>query len=291
MMKLSLGSVQLGVAYGVNNAVGALSDTEADAVLEAAVLSGFTMVDTSTDYGSALPRIGRFLRKHPGALEVVAKFHAAETPDVIRGLKGYCRDALGRAADYTLLWTSGQDIAALDPGLADGVTVYDVAEAEAVGPGFEMVQVPASCLDGRMDAEIPALQAQGKTVLVRSLLLQGLLAADPATGPAGHYNCPELASLARPYLHGLRGIAADAGLSVPEIAVRWAWQLDCDVAIVGAETVEQVVEIGAAWHKGPLPATVVYEVLALRESVPKVVISPREWAQEFAFTLGRPDAG
>lgn len=289
-MKLSLGTVQLGVAYGVNNAVGALSDAQAEAVLEAAVLAGFSMVDTSTDYGLALARIGRFLRKHPGALEVVAKYHAAEPPEAIRSLKAYCRDLLGRPPDYALLWTSGQDIAALDSRLADGVTVYDVEEAEAVGVGFDMVQVPGSCLDGRMDAEIPHLQAKGKTVLVRSLLLQGLLAADPKTGPVGHHNCPELATLARPYLHGLRGIAEHYGLSVVELAVRWAWQLDCDVAIVGAETVEQVVEIGAAWKRGPLPADVVFEVLALRESIPAVVISPREWKQAFEFTLGRPDA-
>ena len=32
-MKLSLGTVQLGLAYGVNNAVGHLSDEQADAVL------------------------------------------------------------------------------------------------------------------------------------------------------------------------------------------------------------------------------------------------------------------
>lgn len=293
-MKLSLGTVQLGVAYGVNNAVGALSDAQAAAVLVAAVESGFTMVDTSTDYGLALERIGRFLRARPGALEVVAKFHAAESPAMIARLYAQCCDLLGQAPDYSLLWTSGQDIAALGPSagawLVDGVTVYDVEEAEAVGPDFGMVQVPASCLDGRMDAEIPHLQAKGKTVLVRSLLLQGLLAADPDAGPVGHHNCPELAALARPYLRGLREIAQDYGMGVPELAVRWAWQLDCDVAIVGGETPEQVREIGMAWARGPLPVDLVHAVLALRESVPLVVISPRMWGQRFDFTLRQPDA-
>ena len=48
-MRLSLGTVQLGVNYGINNSAGALSDEQVEAVLEAAVDSGFTMVDTSVD--------------------------------------------------------------------------------------------------------------------------------------------------------------------------------------------------------------------------------------------------
>jgi len=287
-MKLSLGTVQLGLAYGVNNAVGHLSDEQADAVLEAAVDSGFSMVDTSIDYGSAIERIGRFLRRRPGALEVVVKFFGGLTPGQIENLHKKCLELVD-PIDYTLLWTCGQDIEALDPGLADGVTVYTVEEAEAVDDGFGMVQVPASVLDGRMDAEIKRLQADGKIVLVRSLLLQGLLAADPETGPAGHHQNASLPFAAQPYLRALNHWAIIYGMSVPEIAVRWVWQIEPDVAIVGAETPAQARAIGEAWKRGPLPEDLVAQLYKLREGVPEVVISPIMWGQHFDFTITEPD--
>jgi len=167
------------------------------------------------------------------------------------------------------------------------VTVYTVEEAEAIPDGFGMVQVPASMLDGRMDAEIKQLQQRGKIVLVRSLLLQGLLAADPERGPVGHHRVPELTGAARPYLVEVRRLSEAYGLSVPEMAVRWAWTIMPDVAIVGAETPTQVRELGLAWKRGPLPDALVSEILALREGIPEIVISPRMWRQAFDFTLSR----
>ena len=288
-MRLSLGTVQLGVAYGVNNSVGALSDEQVEAVLEAAVDSGFTMVDTSIDYGLAIERIGRFLRRRPESFEVVGKFYGALSANQIRTLKEQCAPLID--FDYTLLWThaGGQDIASLDPSLADGVTVYTVEEAEAVNPAFGMVQVPASVLDGRMDAEIVKLQASGAQVLVRSLLLQGLIASDPDVGPVGHHRCPELPELARPYLKRLRILADLYAMDVVELAVRWVWEIGPDVAIVGAETPEQARAIGEAWQRGPLPGSLTDRLRELRVGIPEVVISPIMWDQHYDFTVTEPD--
>lgn len=287
-MRLSLGTAQLGVDYGVNNAVGYLSDDQADAVLEAAADSGFTMVDVSYDYGTAPERIGRFLRRRPGALSVVLKVHADLSPERIREVQAKCRELIGEVA-YTMLWTSGQDITALGP-MTDGVSVNTVEEAEDASDTFLFIQVPASVLDGRMDEEITRLQSKGVTVQVRSLLLQGLLAAHPKTGPAGCYGNPSLPGEAMPYLLALRKIADDFSMSVVELAVRWVWEIFPDVAIIGAETPGQVREIAEAWKRGPLPQEAVTRALALREDVPELVISPRMWAQSFDFTAADTDA-
>ena len=286
-MELSLGTVQLGLHYGVNNDTGALTDEQADAVLDAAADAGFTMVDTSVDYGLAIERIARFLRRRPGALEVVAKFFGGLSKEEIWKQSENALQTLG-TIDYTLLWTAGQDIASLDPAYADGVTVYTVDEAEDVPEDFGIVQVPASILDGRMDEEIPRLQAQGRTVIVRSLLLQGLLAADPNDGPVGHHQCPALADTARPYLQELRSLATTYKMSVIELAVRWVWEIDPDVAVLGAETPDQVREIATAWKRGPLPREVVHVAHAIREDIPAVVISPLMWGQQFDFTMSTP---
>ena len=70
-MELALGTAQIGLAYGVNNAVGCLSDEEAAAVLAAAADNGFTMVDTSAEYGLAIARIAQFQEKRPQAFRMV----------------------------------------------------------------------------------------------------------------------------------------------------------------------------------------------------------------------------
>ncbi len=285
VMKLSLGTAQLGVDYGINNAVGYLTDDQADAVLDAAVDSGFTMVDVSYAYGTASERIGRFLRRRPGALSVVLKVHAALSPEMIRERQAKCRDLIGEVA-YTMLWTSGQRIVTLNPRLVDGVSVNTVAEAVAAGVAFSIIQVPASVLDGRMDEVIKRLQSKHRFVQVRSLLLQGLLAAHPKTGPVGRYGRSALPGEAMPYLLALRRLADDFDMSMVELAIRWVWQINPDVAIVGAETPEQVRAIARAWKRGPLPVELVGQVLELRADVPELVISPRMWAQAFDFTTG-----
>lgn len=239
-MKLCLGTAQLGLAYGVNNSVGHLSDEQAYAVLETAYFSGFTMLDTSTEYGLAVERINLFL---------------------------------DNTSDFDVIWRPSADF---------GPTVYTVEEAEGVEE--PMLMVPASVLDGRMDNEIWRLQTRGKTVFVRSLLLQGLIACEPGDVPAGILGNHDLITAAEPYLSDLNVAAARWDMSVTEIAVRWAWQIHPDVAIFGAETPEQVRDIATAWRKGPLPRAAVDELLALREGIPEIVISPRMWGQRFDFT-------
>lgn len=241
-MELALGTAQIGLAYGVNNAVGCLSDEEAAAVLAAAADSGFTMVDTSIEYGLAISRISEFLKKRPGAFEVMA------------------RNDVGR------------------------VSIYTPEEAEAVRDGCTAIQFPANMLDGRMDGEIRKQQDRGRTVIVRSLLLQGLLMASPEAGPIGHHRAPELADAARPYLQGIREIAIAHGVTVLEMAVRWVWYLMPNIAVIGAETPEQVREIARAWRRGPLPEPLIDKILALREDIPELVISPRMWNQQYDFT-------
>ena len=285
-MRLSLGTPQLGLCYGVNNTTGMLDPVQAYEVLHAAHDAGFTMVDTSTDYGDALDRIGNYLRYYPGAFDVVAKYHGTLPAEKIRELKAHCDMRIPGGVGHHVLWTAGAtNIAELDPDLAEGVTVYTVEEAESVPDGFSMIQVPASILDGRMDEEIKELQKRGKTVFVRSMLLQGLIAADPATGPAGTNGNPKLKAAAAPYLEGLRGVAEAYDMSVVELAVRWAWEIFPDVVIFGAETPEQAHQIGEYWGRGALPEGAVSAARVVRKGIPELVISPRMWKQTYDFTV------
>lgn len=281
-MILSLGTVQLGVRYGVNNGTGMLNEADAQELLKTAWSAGFSMLDTSSEYGLAEQRIGEFRARHPGTFKVVAKYNAEYSPDVIEALKAQSRARMGMV-DYSMVYSVGGSIAALDRAAADGVSVYTVEEAEAA-TGFKMVQVPGSILDGRMDEMIFRLQERGQMVLVRSLLVQGLLAANPNIGPQGNTGNAEFVTEGMAAVARLRKIAADYEMSVVEMAVRWAWELDPDVAIIGCETPEQAWQTGEYWKRGPLPKDLVNWVKEIRREIPEVVYSPVKWGQRYDFT-------
>jgi aryl-alcohol dehydrogenase-like predicted oxidoreductase len=240
VVKLCLGTAQLGLAYGINNSTGVLSDDAARRLLESAVEGGFAMVDTSSEYGLAEKRVDEFLSDNPDAFDVLRR----------------------RSGSY--------------------VSVYTVEEAEAAE--CEMIQVPANILDGRMDAEIPRLQAKGKTVCVRSLLLQGLLAMDPAMGPGGNAGDGKFLPDAARYVSMLCTVAGSFGMTVVEMCVRWAWEIGPDVAIVGCDSAEQAKQVGEYWRRWRLPGELVSRVKMLRSDIPEHVISPRSWKQVYAFT-------
>lgn len=285
-MKLSLGTVQLGLAYGINNTTGVLSDEQAEALLEAAWRAGFTMLDTSSEYGLAEERIGRFLHSHPDAFEICAKYNASYPKETIEKLQAQSITRMGKI-DYRVYYCVDFDVTKLEAGTAEGVSVYRAEEAEAIADNFKMVQVPASILDGRMDEEIKKLQAKGKTVLIRSVMLQGLLAADYREGPKGNVGNGEFIRKAMGYVYTLQAIGAEYGMTLPEMAVRWVWEIRPDVAIVGCETAAQAIDVGKFWRRGPMPKDVVRRVKYIRAKVPEIVISPRMWEQTYDFTVAK----
>jgi aryl-alcohol dehydrogenase-like predicted oxidoreductase len=178
------------------------------------------------------------------------------------------------------------DVGSVEQAGADGVSVYSVEEAATVlDLHYDMVQVPSSILDGRMDGMIPKLQRRGMRVAVRSGLLQGLLASEPGEMPAGNVGNSSFVKSAWAYLTGLRGIGARYGMGVVEMAVRWMYYVRPDIVIIGCEHSEQARHIGNYFLKGTLPNDLVDDVLELREGIPEVVISPRTWGQRYDFTL------
>ena len=59
-MKISLGSAQWGLKYGINNIQGIPSDNELKKILNVANINGIKMLDTAQSYGNSELRIGRY---------------------------------------------------------------------------------------------------------------------------------------------------------------------------------------------------------------------------------------
>ena len=203
--ELALGTVELGMAYGIPQPGEAPVPDEAEAalILQRAVDAGITLIDTARAYGLAEERIGRALGHRRHEIVLASKFTLVG-PDrsVLRGddLRRHFWASL--EASLVALRTDHLDVyqvhAGADPAiLGDGVIVELLSAAKAQGKirlaglsaygvalplaglasgGFDVLQVAYNVLDRRMEAAVfPQAQAQGVGVIVRSALLKGAL--------------------------------------------------------------------------------------------------------------------
>src|SRR5687768_14232655 len=73
--KIILGTVQLGLDYGINNSTGKPDSKEAFKILELAYKNGICTLDTANAYGNAEEIIGDYHKTNP-KFKVNTKFHA-----------------------------------------------------------------------------------------------------------------------------------------------------------------------------------------------------------------------
>ncbi|GAG05150.1 unnamed protein product [marine sediment metagenome] len=252
MMELAMGTVQLGMVYGIANYKGMLTDREADRLLDAAWDNGIRSFDSAPECGSAEKRIDDWRLRHPTRqVKVTSRVRPVDD------------ESRFHAYDSRLWHVWGEDeIRHLDHKRnVDGVSLYNEEQVRWTDFQCGIYQLPASALDGRNDAIIRELKAKHYIVQIRSLFLQG------------H-------ALQLPFLHK---VASDYTMSVPELCVRWAHTLSCDMAVVGMETPKQIEENAKAFAMGPLPPSLVEQVYEIRRDIPEWAITMRMWHQAYNF--------
>src|SRR3989344_522680 len=75
MTALALGTVQLGVSYGVSNRIGRPSIEEIHAILNSAWHQGIRVLDTASSYGNAEQLIGEYI--NPSMFEIISKISSS----------------------------------------------------------------------------------------------------------------------------------------------------------------------------------------------------------------------
>lgn len=298
--KLTLGTVQLGLAYGIGNKTGKPDHAYSHQLLQLALDSGIKTLDTARDYGEAEQVIGRF--ENSNAFTVVSKFkltNAALKSDrlAVREAKESvalsCR-TLGMSRIPICLFHKDQyqsieDTARIIPYVIEelksdgliargGVSVYSPDELRYFSEwkSIQAVQVTLNVFDTRLlqDDLIAALVQHGVCVFARSVYLQGLVTMSPA-------EVPDRLSFARPFLHALEGIAAGAGISVKQLALSFVRDTPCVSSLVmGAETLAQLEENITLLETPPLDAAIYDQVRKEFANVPLRLITPALWQSQ-----------
>ena len=134
-----------------------------------------------------------------------------------------------------------------------GSTVYEEIDAEQVVESgrFHTVQVPFSLLDQRMRRRLfPACLNRGIGLVFRSVFLKGILSHR-------HANLPPKLDQLQPQVVRLNDVAQDSGLTLAELAFRFAAFAPCDhITLFGTTSVEETEENLAMLRRGPLGADV-----------------------------------
>jgi len=301
--QLTLGTVQLGIEYGIANRTGRPATATAVAMVRSAVAHGVTALDTARTYGESEAVLGKALTgAWRSRVHVVTKLDTLKTMSsgaseasiqgaVDASIDQSC-EALGTEKLQTLLlhdwahysrWNGAvwrRLVALRNEGRIEnlGASVYEPHEALVAlrDPEVKHLQIPMNVLDWRWKAEgVDRAVADRPDVIVhaRSPLLQGLLATGaefwPAVGAFDAADCVERLRVAAHHFHrdGVIDLCLAYVRSQPWITS----------VVVGCETMEQLSENLGLFR---LPALSAEEADELEHRIPKApdsLLNPSKW--------------
>lgn len=290
-MRISLGTAQFGLDYGITNASGKVSQDGVESILAAALNNGITDIDTAAAYGSAeqaLSGQGDLLPSFSATSKIpsLARVSGPAAHSAIQQHVTTSKVRLGASLTTVLfhdvadvlrpeglmLWQTLETVAARMDIQKIGVSLYDgweVADVLShVSP--DVVQLPFNVLDQRLldDGSLDTLASRGCSVEARSIFLQGLILENSSAIPF------HLQGLS-PAIEALQTEANNNSVSPLEIALGFLRLTGrIDRAVVGVTNAEQLTEICAA-AKSSIPA-IPYP--NFRVSQPKL-LDPRRWPQ------------
>ena len=260
---MTLGTVQLGMNYGIANQSGKPDEEKSFSILRTALEKGITTLDTARAYGDSEAVIGRFLKTWKGpAPQIVTKVRKLQgsTPKeleqfVTESVEGSLRDLGVNKVSAILLHGSKDPLIhgkacadamaqLIQKGYTDrvGVSVYTDEDIRGMLPYdiFSVTQLPMSIFDQQLirSGALEALEQRGYTVFVRSVFLQGLFFLDPDA-----MTDPLLVDHAAPKLRLLRDIAREANMTVSQLAIAFIRdQAGVTSLVLGADAPEQVAQ-------------------------------------------------
>lgn len=255
---LSLGTVQLGVNYGINNSTGKPDQRAAFDILNCAVENGITALDTAAAYGDSEQVIGQWLHSEARTIPFVmtkAKHLDHSSLSALRtslreqveqskrrlGLEQLpllmlhsCDEYLG---DEENVKTVFDELKANGDIRFSGISAYAHHDYSKIADsGFDATQIPLNVFDWRQidNGGLEKLEDSGMMVFVRSVYLQGLVFKKPEELDPRMEYC-------RHTLETYQELCRQYALSPATLALSYALSLPGVTSLVlGSETVEQV---------------------------------------------------
>ncbi len=292
--EFTLGTVQLGMNYGINNKNGAPSKEEAFDILCTAESMGITSFDTAGTYGCSEDILGEYFEKREQKPSIVTKIHFDDvSPEKLfdtlakktetsckrlkleklpflmlheeRDLKIY-GERLIKA--LSLLKNEGR-VANLGISFSEKSEIKSLCDTSV----FDCVQIPLNLFDSKevSDGTIKYLSDKGVAVFARSIYLQGIFFVNPEELPT------QLISAKEPLLE-IRKVAESENMSINELALSFIRCAEGVTSVVlGCEKKMQVRENAANFNDKKLSASAYEKIADIAAKIDPLIIHPWEW--------------
>lgn len=298
---ITLGTVQLGVRYGIANQAGQPDVGHSQQILTKALEYGVNTWDTARHYGSSEEVIGDFIRsKDEAAMPlVITKFKwnsnafrsgeealSQTRQRILDSLKHLGMERLPMVLFHqdkdqpihTVLRLLPNVLRILqEEGLIvhGGISLYFANDAKYLvdEPTIRGIQVPLNVLDQRLIANggLHDFYLENKAVFIRSVFLQGLFFMEESQLPSSLNGVV-------PYLRQLQVLSKEAEMSIAQFAFSYVRDtIGVTSVIFGAETAEQVVQNASLLNGPSIPEVVRAKASMLFKNIPERLVTPGYW--------------
>jgi len=296
--KITLGTAQLGLDYGIANTVGKPDFATSIKILTYAWKKGVTSFDTAPVYGDSEKAIGSFILNSGRNPVIITKLPPIDTKQevsfnsIYNQVKKHVKTSLNnlkinKIPIYLLHDTldmfikNGVIFECLSQikqeGLIEkyGISAYtpeDVKESLKFEE-IDVIQVPINIFDQRLINSdlLKTLKNHDYIVLARSIYLQGLFFLDPNSLPINM-------KMAELPLKKLRNLAKEYDIKISEMAFSFVRDLpEITSLVIGAENLEQIDENVKLLGTNPLNSQLRVRLTEEFSALPEDLINPSLW--------------
>mgnify|MGYP002630265464 CR=1 FL=1 len=291
LSKLSFGTVQLGLHYGISNTKGKTTQSNADKIVSYLIDNDLNSFDTAVAYGNSEEVLGNALLNQK-SVNIISK---VKSELFTNSLENTVKESLKRLHtnklfalllhDSNLLthWTeenSSRILLLQEKGLIEyfGVSIYTSEEFDKAiaNPLIKVIQIPFNLFDQRAinDQWLEKANKANKLLFIRSLFLQGLFFMDEETLQG---NLVE----AIPYLKQIHTLCKKLNLSVVELAMAYVDSVVSNAVILfGCDTLEQARENIQNYNNLPtIDKDTLKQINKMFSNIPEHILDPGQWSK------------
>ena len=292
MVQLILGTVQLGLDYGINNDVGKPSVEKSFEILDYAFHNGISILDTANAYGDSEKIIGNYMKKTGNEFKISTKLSALNGSNISKFITEQINSSLELLSkDFIDLYLihNFNDIIDNEDLIVElkntnkvshvGVSLYEPSELEFLLSNYcddiDFVQIPFNILDSRwiQNDLLKRTKENRIKIFARSIFVQGLIfMVDEAKMNNIHNDLKK-------YIEFISNLANEKEIPISSLALDYVRSFEeIDGILVGCETLEQLKE-NISQFKSEISVNDVDKenILELTMNIPEKIIDPRKW--------------
>lgn len=289
LSKLSLGTVQFGLDYGIANTQGQPSQEDVDKIIDYVYAHEINCFDTAQAYGNSEEVLGKSIDGKKDIF-VISKlksnlFKNDLLENIDKSLKNLKIDSLYGLLlhDSELLYNWKDEYTAIVDKLIEnkkiryfGVSIYTNEDFELAveNPSIKFIQIPFNIFDQRAIslAWFKKAKENNKLIFIRSVFLQGLLLMDIN-------EVPEKLEIAKKYLHIFESYCDKMKISKSELALSFVDTIAKESLILfGCDNINQADENVTSFNNlKELDKSMIESIINDFKDIDDKIYNPTKW--------------